>query len=699
MVGKSHFLRYFSLLVVSLAMLSIIPLYAADNLTAHTIVARVELDEDDEELAAFHDLMLVLEEATTIATKTKMNSDYVPGMVTILHGADMEAKGARQVIDALALVPGLQKDFNNVVVRGIEKWGSGKVKILLNGKAINHSVTANPTPPFFLPVEAVDRIEVIRGPGSAVYGEYAFLGVINIITRKDVKRVYGRYGSYESFIGGGLYTYDNKNTGLELDINLSGFSAYGERVTSGNDILYSMGQGSVSNAPGEVVDKKRHRAAIFNMAFKDWSLEVNYLDSASGDAFGTSEALPPAEDRLIWEEGQWGVELQKDLELIADLDTSFEFGWSQYDMGMDKLTFFPAGVDLGWGPYSDGVVGSAYVLEERFHGGVDAIYRGLDKHTISTSLELSNMELIDTWTKSNFDNITMEPQSWQSAPQDEVWIKNGVSRSVVGIMVQDQYAATEQLDITGGVRFDHYDDVGNNLAPRFGLVYRLSDNHIVKAQYGQAFRPPTFFEMYSRNFVISGNPDINPETIDTYELGYIYRAKDSVGRITLFHSKLRDMIQVDGNSGTYVNFLGADLSGFELEIEHTINSNFKVDGNISYLDSKDKSTGRDIVGSANWLANAALLFQPQPDYTGVLRYHYTGKRNRLLGDSRSKLQDEHTFHLTGTVKNLYNKNLTLRGTVDNLFDADIYKPSATSNYPDDYPRPGRSWWLTLIYDF
>jgi outer membrane receptor for ferrienterochelin and colicins len=675
------------------------PLHANENSSMQYQVARLEAGKDQEELAAFHDLMSVLDEATSIATKTKMNSDYVPGMVTILHGDDLEARGARQVIDALTLVPGLQKDFSNVVLRGINKWGSGKVKVLLNGKAINHSVTANPTPPFFLPIQAVDRIEIVRGPGSAVYGEYAFLGVINIITRKDSKRVYGGYGSYESYLGGGIYSHNNKKTGLNMGVNLSGFSEYGQRVVSGNDMLYAIGQGSVSNAPGEAVDKKRQRAAIFNLDFKDWSLEVNYLDSASGDAFGTSDALPPDDDRLIWEEAQWGVEMQKNVELMSNLETSLQFGWSQYSMGMDKLTFFPQGVDLGWGPYTDGAVGSTYLLEERFHGGVDATYRGLDNHTISASLELSKMELIDAWTESNFDNITLEPQTWQSAPDNEVWIKNGVTRSVAGFMVQDQFAATEQLDITGGVRIDHYDDVGNSLAPRLGLVYRLSDQHILKTQYGRAFRPPTFFEMYSRNFVITGNPDIEPETIDTYELGYIYRVQQSVGRITLFHSKLRDMIEVDGSSGTYINSTGADLNGVEVEVEHTVNDSLKVDGNISYVDTKDKATGSEIEGVANWLANASLLFVPQPDYTAVLRYHYTGKRNRLLSDTRSELQDEHTFHLTGTIHNFWRKNLTLRGSIDNLFDSDIYQPAALLSYPDDYPRPGRSWALKLVYDF
>ncbi len=653
--------------------------------------------EEGEDQDEFQDLMAILEEETSIATQTKMNADFVPGMVTILHGNDLEAKGAIQVIDALTFVPGLNKSFNNISIRGIEKWGSGKIKVLLNGKAVNHSITANPTAPYLLPIQVVDRIEIVRGPGGAVYGEYAFLGVVNIITRKGSERLYGRYGSYDNYTGGLSYSHTNQNIGLGMSLNLSASSLQGERVMSGEDMLYQIGQADVSNAPGPVIDEQRQRAGIFTLDYQGWFLEANYLDASASAAFGMADALPPPDDRMIYDEPQWGVEVEKEI-ITSSLETSFQFGWSQYSMGMDKLVFFPAGIDFGWGSHTDGVVGSTFAQEQQLYGGMDTVWTGLKHHTISVGLKFSVMKLVDSWADSNFDIVTLEPTAWHRAEKDESWIKKGVKRRVSGLVIQDQYAVTNQFDITAGVRFDHYDDVGNTLAPRLGLVYRMTGHHVFKAQYGRAFRPPTFLEMYSDTFFVTGNPQMDPEVIDTYELGYIYRATKTVGRITVFHSKLKNMIEQD-DSRQFQNMPGADLTGIELEMEHNLTNSLKLESNIFYVDTKDKTTSGEIADSANWLGNAVVLFQPQPDYSLALRYRYIGKRNRSIADTRNKLGEDSTIHLTGTIRHLWSKNLTLRASVDNLLDADVYQPAAPTSYPNDYPRPGRSWSLTMIYDY
>lgn len=129
---------------------------------------------DQELLWLQAELTATVEAYTNLATKTKLSADQVPGMVSVLRGKDLEAHGVRRVIDALALLPGMNNSFHNPVVRGIQEWGSGMIKILINDMPYNDSVMANGTPPYALPIEVIDRIEVIRGPGSAVYGEYAY---------------------------------------------------------------------------------------------------------------------------------------------------------------------------------------------------------------------------------------------------------------------------------------------------------------------------------------------------------------------------------------------------------------------------------------------------------------------------------------------------------------------------------------------
>ncbi|NGZ07683.1 MAG: TonB-dependent receptor [Magnetococcales bacterium] len=681
----------------------------------HSEEAFVDARLRDEDLtqSGFAALMNVMDEATQIATKTKLNADFVPGMVTVLYGQDLEAKGINHVHEALELVAGVHGSFANPVVRGVDKWASGKVKFLLNGTPINHAVTADPTPPMYLPVQLIDRIEIMRGPGSAVYGEYAFLGVINIITRSEGSRIYSHYGSYGTYAGGGFLTHSNPESDITFRAHLSGFTTAGERVTSGEDILYTpaFNQPDISYAPGPSSNRTRQRTALLSWNHPLWSLEARYLDSGTGDGFGITDALPPPDNRLIWQEGMWGIKGVRHLKLWPNLDSSLYLGWSEYTMDMDRLTFFPPGnarvpfgfvsidpITNGFLFHPDGVVGSNHARERRLEGGLETLWNGLEQHQMRMSLEWASMKLLNTWTEANVNPLTLEPTPWHRTPSQQSWIQEGVTRSVVGLVMQDQWSLSEPLDLTYGVRFDHYDDVGMAMAPRIGLVYRLTQNHILKAQYGRAFRPPTFMEMYSRNFVISGNPEMRPETINSHEIGYIYREPELVFRATLFHAHLNNLISGDPSTGKFENFPGADLQGVELEGEYALNEYMKLTANLSHVATEDLLTGQELEYSANWLGNVGLLLQPWSDYTWSLRYRYIGPRNRAPGDTRNELAANHTVHLTATIQDFWEKNLQLRASVDNLFNTAVVEP-AGANLPLDYPRPGRTWGLTLSYHY
>ncbi|MDH3982391.1 MAG: TonB-dependent receptor plug domain-containing protein, partial [Kiritimatiellaceae bacterium] len=152
--------------------------------------------EDEGDMSEMAELLAILDEETTVATKTKMNADYVPGIVTVLHGKDLEAMGARTVWEALGFVPGVEIKINDmgrpmVAVRGISGSGhSGHLKLMLNSVGANASFRGVNDTLLMLPIEQIERIEMIRGSGSSLYGEFSYTGVINIITRTEGARVY-----------------------------------------------------------------------------------------------------------------------------------------------------------------------------------------------------------------------------------------------------------------------------------------------------------------------------------------------------------------------------------------------------------------------------------------------------------------------------------------------------------------------------
>ena len=133
-----------------------------------------------EETPHADELFTLLEQESELATKSKKNIDYLPGLITVLQQNELKRFGFQTVREALELVPGIDFSLKGLIVRGIgNAYISGKTKIMLNGVALNDTTTSSASSILQLPVEMVERIEVIRGPGSALYGEYAYSGIIN----------------------------------------------------------------------------------------------------------------------------------------------------------------------------------------------------------------------------------------------------------------------------------------------------------------------------------------------------------------------------------------------------------------------------------------------------------------------------------------------------------------------------------------
>ncbi|MBF0369825.1 MAG: TonB-dependent receptor [Magnetococcales bacterium] len=643
---------------------------------------------------------MIMEQTTEIATRTRLNADFVPGMVTVLKGAKLEARGVHTVREALSLVPGIIPSVDkDIVVRGVARFASGKVKLLLNGVPVNETLTAQGSFLYYLPVEMIERIEVIRGPGAALYGEYAYTGVVNIITRQQGKRLFARYGTFDTYAGGGHYSYAPPEKNWSMSLNLAGYVTHGDNILSGPDILHSaaynptgVDNAAISLAPGFTNEEASQQSAIFSWNYKDFSLLAQHVRSGRGIPYNVTVALPPADSGLVMDEKEQMIEARLGFDLMPTLGGEIKLGWQQYIFDMDDHTYYPPGYTqiLTTPPYAipfaDGMSVSAYGKEQKFYGGLTFDYTGFDRHHWTLGLESAFVDFTDS--ASSFNG---EAYSW-----DENWSTSEVNRQIIGVMVQDQLEITDHLTLTAGLRYDHYDDVGESLTPRVALTWRINDHHILKAQYGEAFRPPTFMEMYSVSQQI-GDENIQPETIHTFELGYIHRQPGLVGRVTLFHSKLKDLIDLVENQ--YQNREDVEVDGIELELEKELFGGLKLDGNLSYATTEDSATGQELEGAANWLANAGLVYQPVTDYALYLQYHYVGRRHREVGDDRDKLGAFGTLDLTGHIHNLWHPGLTLRLGVKNLFDADVTHPAPAETYPEDFPREGQEFWLGLTMVF
>lgn len=653
------------------------------------------------------DLMRVLDEETQIATRTKLNVDFVPGMVTVLHGKDLLAKGVRTVYEALGLVPGVELSMTGdgqyqFLVRGMGKtFASTKTKFLINGVDVNSTLGPVATVRT-IPIEQVDRIEVVRGPGSAIYGEYALAGVVDVITIEQGNTVFARYGDVDGGTLGATYGYHPENSKFGFSLNIAGTRTDGGDVTSGKDKLSSSAVPAIkasSNAPGASNERESNNSAMLKMNYADFSLYVQHVRSAFGDHFGVSDALPDESNKLVRRWDFDTVEARNPWRFGRDARAEVRVGWTHFLTDVSDQQLFPTGFP---GFATTGVLGGPHYEETRTTLKSSFEFPLATNHYGVGGVEYAQVRQGDTWNERNYA-LTSTGTGFAPVAQIKYrgvdnWLKEGLKRRIASAYFQDQYTGLDKTTVTAGLRVDHYNDVGDAVTPRIGAVYQLSSRQTLKLQYSDAFRPPSFLEMYSqKNPVVNGNPDIKPERLHNVEAGYAYNSGQYVFRATAFHSDIKHIIVIDTTSKIFHNGGEAHIRGLELEGVVPLARNLKFDGNLSVQNSDTQEGLTSLWGAAKRLANLGVLYQVNTDRYLNVQYRYVGARERETTDTRTALKGYQTVDFTFSADKVGVPALSLRAGVRNIFDADVVFPAPKATYPEDYPRPGRQWWLAANY--
>jgi len=657
------------------------------------------------------DLLNALNTETEIATKTKRNIDHVPGMVSVLYGKDLLEQGKRNVFEALGTIPGVELNLANdgqsvIIVRGIGRtFASGKVRIMVNGQ-ITTAALSGSTLGMSMPLEQVDRIEVIRGPGSAVYGEFALVATINIITKKDSNEIAYRHNDVDRKVGGVVVSARPDNQHYSLSYTREEYPGGDTDVDS--DVLTGTVFDPISYAPGPINDKEKASALVGQADIYGYKITAQQLYNAVGDFYGQLFALPSPQQRIMREAWITNVYLSKDWSLSDDWLVKMNLGGNRYKLRSGPQEFYPPGF---LGVYTESMVGGANYTEQMMAASVEAQYDGMASHQWLFGAEYKDFEQGDTWALRNFDPATLLPVPLDIYTGNGNWIEEDKTRYVKSVYLQDQYKHSDQLLLTAGVRVDRYSDVDGDTSPRLAGVYHLSDSQIIKAQYSSSFRPPMFFELYSKNNpVANGNPDLKPETVDSYELGYIHTLGASRFRSTLYYNKLKNLVVIDPVSATYMNRDDTSIWGLELEYLTKLLTDLTLNTNISYLKGdEDEGLSSPTVGVAEVIGNLTFVYTPFVDTKFSANYHYLGSRDRNYTTGRDSLDSEHVVNLSGNFANLGVDHFTFRVTVNNVFDTDVVYPSHITSFPpgsaarpayeDGYRTLGREVWLQAQYEF
>lgn len=650
----------------------------------------------DSEESEMQDLLLLLEEQTELATQSKMNADYVPGMISILHGLELENQGVRTVGDALNQVAGFYMAVDNAggkvaIVRGVgASLNATNLKLMLNGTPVNRGVDASADWLFRLPIEQVERIEVIRGPGSSLYGEFAFSGVVNIIPREKA-RVSVKFGSHQAKQS--VLTFNKPlNEQIDVNVNLAAWQQDNSGLASGVDVFADRGLGFIS---GLRYDHERGLSLLTEFAFDGYKLELQHIDIERGGWYGRDAVIPQELDPRI-EQAQ-GLHLSKTWELSENISLEAKGSARENEVELAASIPIVAGIDPPGPrpPITENVFRQVKDADRLNRASFGIHWQPLENHKIFG--EVSYARTKQGEVKRTAFELGEEPIIEADSP--------GFTRRLTSVTLQDQWQAGESVEVTFGLRHDDYDDWGSHTAPRLALVWRYQDQHIFKFQYADAFRPPTFRQLYPGTLVQPSSP--SEESLQSMEMSYIFRESGSRFRATLFYTEVEDLLEFflePPNPPIYRNRGELETTGLELEWEEKIDRDLDLFANLSFVDAEDKlDTDSKLTGSVNWLAN----FGVQWNATETMKHAF---QLRLVGEQESweeqrdgqppQVYDGHELmNYTFTLdKPFAVDKLKLRFSIDNVAEKTYSISPNPPKYPAGLPLGQRTIWLSLNYD-
>lgn len=634
------------------------------------------------------------------ATLTEKSLKNVPAAVTVFSREEIRRLGMDYLHELLDLVPGYQgqrySDMStgaNYSSRGRRQGANSReVLLLLDGRPMNDPRTGGPASGSRIPLGQIERVEIIRGPGSAIYGSNAFTGVINVITVDNENQLALTTGT------------DNRQQG---ELHLSGRRGdwYARLFAHG---IYEGGQDYTvhdTHSPALITTDDPARGGDFDLAVGQGNTRLSLLHRAIGsDDFYTFELLSndlnsaDSRDTLLTLEHSWNWR--------PDLSTHILLGHRETTVKMtSQLT--PAGALAAIStPAGD----APLVAESRVQS--QAQYLKIDNNwildragSIQGGVEWRREDETEARARNNFDlaeyttlvNGTRPPpiryygdldHSTQIGSEDE--------RNLLGLYAQYQRPLWQQAELTVGVRYDKYDAINGILSPRVGLVQQLTPVHSLKLLYGEAFRAPTLAETGLLNNPLQvGNPDLDHETIQTWDA--IWMAQWQKLGLTLgwFHNHIEAPIaqKIVNHINTLVNLDEQETSqGIEIEASLQLSAPWLIRATFTRLTELPDSALRE----ADTLGSIMINYERRAwNFNLICIYH--GEREMFSGNDILSL-DEYWL-VNGKLCYQYNQDWQLFFQGKNLLDEDHATTAQGDHLVEGIQGRGRELGLGVIWKF
>lgn len=625
------------------------------------------------------------------ASKYEQRQDEVAAAVSVITRSEIKAFGWRTLDEALASLPGIHttydRQYKYLGTRGFGLPGDYNTRVLLtiNGNRVNDVVydAAVSDRAFPLDLDLIERIEFIPGPGGAVYGQNALFGVVNVVTRSgagvDGAELAVAYQSPQSAREGRVTWGRMLDNGVDVLLSASGYRAKGEDRFF--DYPGAGPGGTDVSGVAAGMDGERDKKLYASLARGPWSFDFIYGDRRKDDPIGSylGDPLVP---------GQY----QRDRNLLTQLQYQDRFAGDTLHL-MGRLFLgrqrYTAPVSYSGSPFFSAGFSDWQGIEVRL---LSTAWAG---HKLMLGLEYQDnarrdQRIEDIGTPAN--NVVIPGSGWRA-----------------GVYVQDEWALSDTLSATLGLRLGRGNVSGNALSPRAALIWQATPDTTLKALYGRAHRAPNAYERdYGDGVTQIANPTLGGEIIDTLELVMDRRVGQSLRlRGSLYHWAMQGLVALEtitvidpdtGDPAVMTQYRsGEDVkaNGVELSADKTWDRGSRLRGSLSYQDVAYKSGAR-LNNSPRLLGK--LNFSGPLAATGLrLGYElqYSGKRQTIDGTS----VDGYWLSNVQLSANQWGKGLEMSLGLYNLFDTRYEHPGSNSNWQNALEQDGRSARLKLSYRF
>jgi len=627
------------------------------------------------------DLDSLLNIEISAASKYAQGIHEAPAAVTVITSADIEAHGYRTLEEVMQMVRGFyvsnDRNYSYLGVRGFSRPTdyNDRIVLLLNGHSMNENVFGSA---FFgtelgIDLEHVERIEIIRGPGSALYGTNAMFAVINVVTKTG------------NTLNGGRARVDAGSYG-----HVGGAAEFGRRENSGLDWSLS---GQWADVQGQRLYFPEYDELATNYGFSendDWDEYFGFVGSAQykevaiqGSFSNRTKAVP-----------------------TGSYETEFDHDNSQTE---DRRAFLECKIDHPWGNNRQ-LMGRLYYDHYHYNGTYPYEIDQNDRSTgnwaggeaqLRWDLRADNRLVFGV---EHQNNMRADYELWDA---DTSYFDGNFPFSLWSAYLQDEAQLTPSLAVTAGVRHDYNSTLGSTTTPRGALVFSPPRLGTLKFMYGEAYRAPNVYEReIGGGELTKRNPDLEPERISTYEAVWEYPLQRQLwASVSIYRYNVRNLIDptIDPADSltVFMNVGRARASGAEIELDGRSKGGRSVTVSYSFQDAIDPDTDLSLTNSPQHSAKFVGAVPVGPHLTLAVRGLYESRRLTvydtwtepyfiagLSTTLRPKLQTNSAWHglLTRT-------SLTL--TINNIFDTDYQTPGGLEHRQPSIAQNGRNLLMRL----